>query len=135
MCRTPPRLRVGHPLRFLVVMAMVFRRARACPPHGRVRDGPVGNIRRGDDHRLHVVAVTISRNFVEVTLMPVSRPAFSASPHSYRRGDNSRLRAKRETRQMVLQRDSAATDYGNANGIHGDGRLFSQSAPPPQAGR
>ena len=70
---------IGHRLRLRVIHRdRLFAKHMFARGNRRQRDRPVRDIRRCDDHRLDIIARDdLTRYLVDVTVMPVSRLAFS----------------------------------------------------------
>ena len=87
--------------------------------NSRQRDGRVREIRRGDDDRLHVVPLHdlfISRRG-DVDASSAARPLQCPGVAVAERNDSG-FGTQLEAREMILQRDAAATDDGNADLFH-----------------
>jgi hypothetical protein len=110
--RHRPRVRRVHRQRLLAKHVLAVRDRPQ-------RDRWMENIRRRDDHRIHIVA--------RHDLLPLrgsdsdarrARGLFQRRRIRVAQRHDLRFRAKREPGEMILQRNSAATDDGNAQCFH-----------------
>ena len=119
--------RLGHLFRFGIIHCQrfftedVFARCDGGQP-----DGPVQEVGRGDDDRLHVVALhhlfVFRRGDFDASLLT---RALQCGRISIAERDDFRFGTQRKARKMILQRDAAAADDGDADLLHErEGRVW-----------